>query len=95
MESGSGAFAELLWTDRRASRPFGVTRRWLLWILRQRHPLCSAVSPPSGRLNRAGTVVVMDPQTGRVFSIVNQQWAIRETFSGDLLCAPWRLCDFA
>src|ERR1043166_7045669 len=30
--------------------------------------------------NHAGTVVVMDPQTGRVFSIVNQQWAIRETF---------------
>jgi penicillin-binding protein 2 len=30
--------------------------------------------------NHAGTVVVMDPQTGRVFSIVNQQWAIRDTF---------------
>lgn len=30
--------------------------------------------------NHAGTVVVMDPQTGRVFAIVNQQWAIRETF---------------
>ena len=30
--------------------------------------------------NHAGTVVVMDPQTGRVFSIVNQQWAIRKTF---------------
>ena len=30
--------------------------------------------------NHAGTVVVMDPQTGRVFSIVNQQWAVHETF---------------
>jgi membrane peptidoglycan carboxypeptidase len=30
--------------------------------------------------NHAGTVVVMDPQTGHVFSIVNQQWAVRETF---------------
>jgi membrane peptidoglycan carboxypeptidase len=30
--------------------------------------------------NHAGTVVVMDPKTGRVFSIVNQQWAVQETF---------------
>jgi len=30
--------------------------------------------------NHAGTVVVMDPQTGRVYSIVNQQWAVREGF---------------
>jgi membrane peptidoglycan carboxypeptidase len=28
----------------------------------------------------AGTVVVMDPQTGRIYSIVNQQWALREVF---------------
>ncbi len=28
----------------------------------------------------AGTVVVMNVQTGRVYSIVNQQWAIREGF---------------
>lgn len=28
----------------------------------------------------AGTVVVMDPQTGRVYSIVNQQWGVREGF---------------
>jgi membrane peptidoglycan carboxypeptidase len=26
----------------------------------------------------AGTVVVMDPKTGRVYSVVNQQWALRE-----------------
>ena len=30
--------------------------------------------------NHAGTVVVMDPQTGRIYSIVNQQWALREGF---------------
>lgn len=30
--------------------------------------------------NRAGTVVVMDPKTGRVFSIVNQEWGVREGF---------------
>jgi penicillin-binding protein 2 len=30
--------------------------------------------------NHAGTVVVMDPQTGRVYSIVNQQWGVREGF---------------
>jgi beta-lactamase class D len=30
--------------------------------------------------NHAGTVVVMDPQTGRIYSIVNQQWAVREGF---------------
>lgn len=28
----------------------------------------------------AGTVVVMNPQTGRVYSMVNQQWAVREGF---------------
>ena len=26
----------------------------------------------------AGTVVVMDPQSGRVYSVVNQQWGLRE-----------------
>lgn len=30
--------------------------------------------------NRAGTVVVMDPQTGRIFTIVNQQWGVRQGF---------------
>jgi penicillin-binding protein 2 len=30
--------------------------------------------------NRAGTVVVMNPQTGRVYSIVNQEWALHEGF---------------
>lgn len=30
--------------------------------------------------NHAGTVVVMDPRSGRVYSIVNQQWALREGF---------------
>ena len=29
---------------------------------------------------RAGTVVVMNPQTGRVYSIVNQEWGLREGF---------------
>ncbi len=28
----------------------------------------------------AGTVVVMDPKTGRIYSVVNQQWALREGF---------------
>ena len=28
----------------------------------------------------AGTVVVMDPQTGRIYTVVNQQWALREGF---------------
>ena len=28
----------------------------------------------------AGTVVVMDPKTGRVYAVVNQQWAFREGF---------------
>jgi len=28
----------------------------------------------------AGTVVVMDPKTGRVYAMVNQQWAMREGF---------------
>src|SRR5262249_47083010 len=28
----------------------------------------------------AGTVVVMDPRTGRIYSIVNQQWALHEGF---------------
>jgi len=28
--------------------------------------------------HHAGTVVVMDPETGRVYSVVNQQWALRE-----------------
>lgn len=30
--------------------------------------------------NRAGTVVVMNPKTGRVLSIVNQEWALRKGF---------------
>ncbi len=30
--------------------------------------------------NRAGTVVVLDPQTGRVLTIVNQDWAIKHSF---------------
>jgi penicillin-binding protein 2 len=30
--------------------------------------------------NHAGTVVVMDPKTGRVYSIVNQDWALRRGF---------------
>jgi len=30
--------------------------------------------------NHAGTVVVMNPQTGRVYSMVNQQWALHEGF---------------
>lgn len=30
--------------------------------------------------NHAGTVVVMDPQTGRILTIVNQEWAIRKSF---------------
>lgn len=30
--------------------------------------------------NHAGTVVVMDPKTGRVYSIVNQEWALHEGF---------------
>src|SRR5947209_16973295 len=30
--------------------------------------------------NHAGTVVVMDPKTGRVYTIVNQEWALRHGF---------------
>jgi len=30
--------------------------------------------------NHAGTVVVMDPRTGRVYSMVNQEWAVRRGF---------------
>ena len=30
--------------------------------------------------NHAGTVVVMDPKTGRVYTIVNQEWALRKGF---------------
>jgi penicillin-binding protein 2 len=30
--------------------------------------------------NHAGTVVVMDPNTGRVYAIVNQEWALRRGF---------------
>lgn len=30
--------------------------------------------------HHAGTVVVMDPKTGRVYAVVNQQWALREGF---------------
>jgi membrane peptidoglycan carboxypeptidase len=30
--------------------------------------------------NRAGTVVVMDPKSGRVYTVVNQDWALRRGF---------------
>ncbi|MBK8812229.1 MAG: hypothetical protein IPN69_16085 [Acidobacteria bacterium] len=30
--------------------------------------------------DRAGTVVVLEPQTGKVLSIINQEWAIRQSF---------------
>jgi penicillin-binding protein 2 len=30
--------------------------------------------------NHAGTVVVMDPKTGRVYSLVNQEWGLRRGF---------------
>jgi membrane peptidoglycan carboxypeptidase len=30
--------------------------------------------------NRAGSVVVMDPKTGRVFTVVNQDWALRHGY---------------
>jgi penicillin-binding protein 2 len=30
--------------------------------------------------SHAGTVVVLEPQTGRILSIVNQKWAIRQSF---------------
>jgi hypothetical protein len=30
--------------------------------------------------NHAGTIVVLEPQTGKVLSIVNQDWAIRKSF---------------
>lgn len=30
--------------------------------------------------NHAGTVVVMDPMTGRIFSVVNQEWGLRRGF---------------
>ena len=30
--------------------------------------------------NHAGTVVVMDPMTGRVYSMVNQEWALHRGF---------------
>jgi penicillin-binding protein 2 len=30
--------------------------------------------------NHAGTVVVMDPRTGRVYTVVNQDWALRRGF---------------
>ncbi len=30
--------------------------------------------------NHAGTVVVMDPMTGRVYTVVNQEWALRRGF---------------
>ncbi|MBI3949981.1 MAG: hypothetical protein HY314_05950 [Acidobacteria bacterium] len=31
--------------------------------------------------NHAGTAVVMDPQTGRIYSIANQDWALRQGFT--------------
>src|SRR5256886_3107931 len=30
--------------------------------------------------NHAGTVVVMDPKSGRIYSVVNQEWALRRGF---------------
>ncbi len=30
--------------------------------------------------DRAGTVVVLEPQTGRVLTIINQDWAVRQSF---------------
>lgn len=30
--------------------------------------------------NHAGTVVVMDPRTGRIYTIINQDWAVRRGF---------------
>ena len=30
--------------------------------------------------HHAGTVVVMDPKTGRVYTVVNQDWALRRGF---------------
>jgi penicillin-binding protein 2 len=30
--------------------------------------------------NHAGTIVVMDPKTGRVYTVVNQEWALRRGF---------------
>lgn len=30
--------------------------------------------------NRAGTVVVMDPKTGQVYTVVNQEWALRRGY---------------
>src|SRR6185369_6580178 len=30
--------------------------------------------------HHAGTVVVMDPKTGRVYSVVNQEWGVRRGF---------------
>src|SRR5205814_10485861 len=30
--------------------------------------------------NHAGTVVVMDPKTGRIYTVVNQEWALRRGF---------------
>src|SRR5438874_898207 len=30
--------------------------------------------------NHAGTVVVMDPKSGRVYTVVNQEWALRRGF---------------
>ncbi|MGH9902987.1 MAG: penicillin-binding transpeptidase domain-containing protein, partial [Pyrinomonadaceae bacterium] len=30
---------------------------------------------------RAGSVIVMDPRTGRVYAIVNQDWALRRAWS--------------
>ena len=30
--------------------------------------------------NHAGTVVVMDPMTGKIYSVVNQEWALRRGF---------------
>lgn len=30
--------------------------------------------------NHAGSVIVMDPQTGRIYSVVNQEWAVRRGY---------------
>jgi penicillin-binding protein 2 len=47
--------------------------------------------------NHAGTVVVMDPQSGRVYSIVNQEWGVRRGYKPcstiKLITGVAGLCD--
>jgi penicillin-binding protein 2 len=38
--------------------------------------------------NHAGSVVVMDPKTGRVYTVVNQEWALRKGFKP---CSTFKL----